>query len=267
MGVVIDISASYDGNVYCVFCSDATPWCQPKGKVYQLANIFMYPTYTDVIYISMLDVTDQAYVTVAMNTSYNDYVAVDYVLATNYMLVYSYGVCDGKLSSSFINITSSMDFSVVCSSSNGYYYQSPNVWYETPSNCAGMQPNQLLHECAAVQQSLTALISDTCQQSITSLCKAQYNLNPPFSCTRTVGAYPMVILANSFASSNVVWGILSLIFVFMFTVMHCQSTQPTNEVYKSELKVNTIHNDIHMVAAAGGRQQRHPNDNSMDSQC
>ena len=156
-----------------------------------------------------------------------------------------------------------MDYSVICPSKNGYYYQAPNVWYPTPSECIYMQPPELLTSCAPLIDNLKALKDSTCQASIKKMCRATYELNPPFTRTRQVKANTLTAFSNAFSNTNVVWGIIAILIGTYFARVHkdymafdkmeeeidnklwwsSKSNKRSAKVQPTDLELQQIHND------------------------
>jgi hypothetical protein len=167
---------------------------------------------------------------------------VNLIMSTSYQLVYSYGICDGFITSSFVNVSSSMDYSVVCQKPNGFYYQSPNIYYRTPLECAGLQAIDLLTDCPSVKNNFNAFLSSTCPDSIHKVCSASFSKNPPFSCSKSISTndiYTTLTLAQSQAGS--IWGILSILIGSFLTYKY--KTTPV-EHYENVKAEDANENDI-----------------------
>ena len=98
------------------------------------------------------------------------------------MLSFSYGVCDGKNTNLFVNVSSFGSYEQICPRSDGFYYQRPNVWFDTPTSCAGMQPDALMSDCPDVAENMRVLVKSHCEASKARLCHLSFTENPPFQC-------------------------------------------------------------------------------------
>ena len=166
---------------------------------------------------------------------------VTYFYAGNYMLSYSYGVCNMKaINPLFVNITSAVDYSVVCQDPNGMYYQGPNVWYTVPASCAFMQPNELLNNCTEVKNSMNELKSNTCESSYSKLCTAMYDKNPPYSCTRTTTNGWQQIVGTSFANTLLIFNILTIAIGFALERYFTLSNNSDNLIRKKSREYDGV---------------------------
>ena len=138
----------------------------------------------------------------AFNPVTKQYNKLDYFFATDFMITYSYGVCNGKVTNYFLNISSgTKDYSVACPQKDGFYYQAPNRWLKVPAQCGHMQPPELKKNCPYVRDTINKLVKSTCKKSILKVCKSATIDNPPFLCTRKLNptVLSMISQANSFA--------------------------------------------------------------------
>lgn len=175
-----------------------------------------------------------------------------YPTSTHYMVMYTYGVCNGAFESDFIEVSNSLDFSVVCPHPNGYYYQSPNIWVPTPAECSAMQPTELLSSCENVASSMHELVAFTCSASFDKICKASFDDNPPFSCSKQQTSPLLTVISLAYSNTLAVYGALSFViatlFAFVFTsrnyrnsIANEEALDKAREPYKKEDEVCKYH--------------------------
>ena len=128
------------------------------------------------------------------------YETIPFATPTHYMVTYSWGVCNGKVASTLIELTGTTSFANSCTEPNGMYYQAPNYYYPIPYSCLGISYDKLLTDCNEIATSMKTLVSDTCASSISKVCTTQYNSNPPFTCS--INVYPSVLTVLSLTVSN-----------------------------------------------------------------
>lgn len=137
-----------------------------------------------------------------------------YASIMSYSPMYTYGLCQGHIQSTFLDTSYSSDFSFTCLTPNGYYYQSPSQWYNSDPTCINMSPEELWSQCNILNITYNALVSTTCEASFNKLCSTSSKNNPPYSCTKDIPADILQAISSSFASSQLVFTILSLLIVF-----------------------------------------------------
>lgn len=142
------------------------------------------------------------------------------VAAPSYSAAYSWGICNGKPFGDFVPVQDGSDFTAHCSSSDGFYYQSPQVHLDA-KECALLQPSEYIAgDCKSFNDAMSAIISDTCYSSIEKVCSLAVKENPPFKCSRKKYSNVIVVLANSFANTNLVWGLAGTIVATILVTMY-----------------------------------------------
>ena len=137
-----------------------------------------------------------------------------YAVIMSYSPQYTYGLCNNKAQSTFLDISYTTDFSYTCSTPNGYYYQSPGQWYFSDPTCIDLSPDELLNNgCPSLTTLYNTLVTSTCTASYTTLCSTSALENPPYSCTQVVPANILQTISNAFANSQLVFGILSILVI------------------------------------------------------
>jgi len=160
--------------------------------------------------------------------------------ATKYMLAYSYGICDGTLTKSLVELSGSLDYSTLCTKQNGLYYQSPNVYYPLPQQCLSIPYDKLLTECPPIAANMASLVDTTCQQSIEKVCSTQYNDNPPYTCTTYTRSSVLTVLSLAFSTTMAIIGVVGILLTICLTQIyptHMTSTDLRHE--KETVLVNT----------------------------
>lgn len=138
-----------------------------------------------------------------------------YATVMSYSPQYTYGLCDGKVQSTFLDTSYNSDFSFTCPAANGYYYQSPNEpWHSADPACINMSPDELMTSCPSLTTKYNALVSSTCPASYSKLCTASSLNNPPYSCTKILPANALQALSSAFASTHAAFYLLTLLIVF-----------------------------------------------------
>jgi len=128
------------------------------------------------------------------------------------MLAYTWGICDGNITRSLVEITFNNDYSNICKSpSTGMYYQSPNYYHPIPFDCLGIAYDKLLTYCPSIKAKMHKLVNDTCAVSIPKLCKTQYEQNPPFSCTKLEYSTPLTVLSLAASNTLTLFGLFSVL--------------------------------------------------------
>ena len=184
--------------------SNINPWLG-----YPSTFAWAVPSQPDLLYIN-----GQSEVWALNLTTFNDpepdLVQVSYWYSTQYMLSFSYGVCDGTNTKVFVNVSSFASYVQICPKKDGFYYQGPNVWFDTPPACAGMQPDALLTKCPEVIENMRILVKNNCEASKPKLCHLSFTENPPFQCTEYVYLEPVIVVANAFANSQAAWSLVAV---------------------------------------------------------
>ena len=131
---------------------------------------------------------------------------------THYMLAYSWGVCADNVTRNLVELTFSNDYSNECQlPKTGLYYQSKNQYFVIPFNCLGIAHDKLLTHCPEIKANMKALADATCADSITKVCRQQYDLNPPFSCVENTYPLPLTVLSLAFSNTNALASALAII--------------------------------------------------------
>ena len=129
---------------------------------------------------------------------------------TNYMLAYTYGVCDGKPKSELVELTFSNDFSHACQlPKTGLYYQSENQYFAIPYSCLGIAYDKLLTNCAEIKANMKALVDDTCADSISKICSTQYSENAPYACIKEQYTPPLTVISLAGSNTMAIAGVLA----------------------------------------------------------
>lgn len=147
-----------------------------------------------------------------------------YATVMSYSPQYNYGLCDGKVQSTFLDTSYSSDFSFTCPKPNGYYYQSPGNWSSADPLCINMSPEELMTDCPSITTSYNALVSSTCQASYSKVCALSSQSNPPYSCTKVVPANVLQVISNSFSASQLAFVVLSALVAVWLTWYYSKST-------------------------------------------
>ena len=222
----------YLADVQQLFCDPAAGVSPPSGAniLVSIANytvsvsadikyrIYLSPEFetmthkpgTNLLFFTNNDgslVTKYNYVTGVLTTQ-------PYATIMGYSPQYTYGLCNNKAQSTFLDISYTTDFSYTCSTPNGYYYQSPGKWYFSDPTCIDLSPDELLNNgCPSLTALYNTLVTSTCTASYSTLCSTSALENPPYSCTQVVPANILQTISNAFANSQLVFGILSILVI------------------------------------------------------
>ena len=155
-----------------------------------------------------------------------------------YMLAYTYGVCNNEVTKGLVEVSSTLDYSIVCTSGMGYYYQSPNEFYSMPLECMTQQTltdYSSFLSCPQIQSQLDELKASTCEASIEKICTASYDDNPPFSCSRKVGLNVFSIIGQATSNASICYTIASLLVMYIFNKYHAPGKKVKTEFSSVEL--------------------------------
>lgn len=164
------------------------------------------------------------------------------------MLAYTYGVCNNEITRGLVEVSSTLDYSIVCTSGMGYYYQSPNEFYAIPPECMTQQTltnHSSFLSCPQIQTKLDELKASTCEASIEKICTASYDDNPPFSCSRKVGLNVFSIIGQASSNASICYTIASLIVMYIFNKYHAPGKKVNIEFSGDELTEVDIHPERH----------------------
>jgi hypothetical protein len=142
---------------------------------------------------------------------------------THYMLAYTWGVCNGNVTRSLVELSFSNDYSNECQlPSTGLYYQSENRYFAIPYSCLGIAYERLLTDCPEVKANMKSLVDSTCAASIPKVCQQQYETNPPFSCVADIFSSPLTVLSLAASNTIALYGVFSFLAGFFIRRVYAQ---------------------------------------------
>lgn len=166
------------------------------------------------------------YVHVRYDMWTDEYETTAFATPTHFMVAYSWGVCNGNVTSELIELSGTSSFANSCTEPNGIYYQSPNRYYPIPYKCLGISHSKLLTDCEEIAKEMQILVDDTCPDSIPTVCKTQYNSNPPFTCSVVIYPTALTVLSLSVSNTMALYGLFSAIIAIALKLVY-KEYQPT----------------------------------------